>query len=261
MALVRYQNTSTLDIVDRLEVDPGLEALSNWRRVYVEGDTDPEAEAAVQEAIDRAKAERESIVAAQRLRDDEAALRAEQALQISQASASLPVPAVHPNVTASHSHQQFPSTGPVLSRAGQGTGPTRDELVAQEAADSAAIHAMGEDARVLKRLAPAKTTPPRKALERKAVDESAAIHASGVGVLHPEGHVRGNTAAEPVLTETDPAAGEDVDEDVDEVEVAAPDGEPTEAESKTEGSEGDGDGDEDGDESAEEKASKAKRRK
>ncbi len=225
MALVRYRNKNNhAQIEDRLEPDPDLEARGNWERVYVEG-VDAVAEAAAEAALRRAEAETRSIVEANATREDEAALRAEQAAEISRRSASAPPVLVSPNVTPYHTFEQQPSLGAVLSRPGDNRGLTDTELQAMEAADSAAIHAMGPEGAVLGRLGPKPSDyPATSELEAQVAADAERIHASGVGVLHPDHPVGGNAPRPTVVspegvedTEQD-LAEDDEDEELDEDE-------------------------------------------
>lgn len=215
MALIRYENTANRgQYEDRLEPDADLEARGNWQRVWVEG-VDAVAEAAAETALQRAHAERLSIIKANQTREDEAALRAEHAAAIARHSASAPITAVSPNVTPSHTFEQQPSLGPVLSRPGANRGLTELELQAMEAADSAAIHAMGPEGAVLGRLGPKPSDYPATAeLEAQVAADAAAIHASGVGVLHPD-HVVGGNAPHPTIIS--PAGDEPADDDAEVV--------------------------------------------
>ncbi len=194
MGLIQYENTNNPGVyVNRLGPDPVLDARQNWRRVEVEGGVDAFAQAQAEEAVRRAQAEQDAILEANKFREDEAALRAQAAEKLARESA-IPRGEVHPNVTptAFHVAGSAPADG-VLDRPGHNQGDDPEVLKAKAEADSAAIHAMGAAGGVLNRLGPKPSDFPSEAeLQARVSADTANIHASGVGVLHPDHHVGGN---------------------------------------------------------------------
>lgn len=224
MALVRYENTNSPGAyVDRLGPDPVLDARPNWRRVLVEG-SDPVAEARAADAIARAEAELACIIEANTFRQDEAALKAKQAEEIARVSAEHRGQPSHPNVTPTAFHNAgVGDPSGVLDRLSPGPGLSPKELQDKADADAAAIHAMhGAEGGVLNRLGPKPGDfPTIVELEAKTAADSATVHASGVGVLHPDHLVGGNANPAEVLVDADADSGDEADEveeagDVDE---------------------------------------------
>ncbi|TAK89299.1 MAG: hypothetical protein EPO06_11565 [Burkholderiaceae bacterium] len=241
-----YRNENTGDVRRFAAPHPRLEALRNWERI------DDDSDHVDTRAADSAAAERASIEAAAAARAQDAADKAAATAERAAAEATSQHGDTPPGVTLTHYEPANPrtvdvplvsETSPaspdgVLSRDGGPAGPTQDELLDRQAADSAKLHGG-----VLSRTSGDKPTDTR-ALRAQAMHDMENPSPDGVlsrgttaapavdldnGGDLPAGAATADNAAgeaEPVTTaeqlpEVDPADGDEAGEQLPEVDPAS----------------------------------------